>query len=155
MLPSSLQIRRASENALHKVENAAAGSPNLYHTYRNHFSGSTSSSSTLVPVETRAEDGHESDHQHQQLDSLPDSYSFETKCSLNVLRRREPLGASAGNSKAASADKTVRIVVESEHSESIEQRNQVMRPCIEIVIPNEIGEQMECINLGSFQLILF
>lgn len=58
----------------------------------------------------------------ENYDSLPDSHTFDTKCSLNVLRRHEPLGASAKNNT------------------KVENSNRkLVRPSIDIVIPNEIG----------------
>ena len=84
-------------------------------------------------------------HEQEQFDSLPDSQSFETKCSLNVLRRREPLGASANKpeKKVSEGGATMEVGSngEQEHQQQ-QQQSMMVRPSVEIVIPNEIGKNL-------------
>lgn len=129
------------------------GYPSGRHHAFQQFSSASNSSNTLVPME---EGGILSNNNvpHGQLgeefDSLPDSQSFETKCSLNVLRRREPLGASANKpeKKGASAGGGEGEVghsgsmEEGGSSQQLQQQQQILmsRPSVEVVIPNEIGK---------------
>lgn len=81
----------------------------------------------------------------ENFDSLPDSQSFETKCSLNVLRRREPLGASANK-----PDKKELVSEEVQQASSpAKQQQQQHGQTVQIVIPNEIGERRKSGGLMS------
>ena len=84
--------------------------------------------------------------QESHFDSLPDSQSFETKCSLHVLRRREPLGASANKPDKKGGEGGAEF--------SAAKQQQIVRPSVEVVIPNEIGELPENIStkIRSFDL---
>lgn len=68
------------------------------------------------------------------LDSLPDSQSFETKCSLNVSRRKEPLGASTNRPERSRSPAAASSSTEKNKITSSEPAGS-----FEIVIKNEIG----------------
>jgi hypothetical protein len=77
----------------------------------------------------------------ENYDSLPDSHSFDTKCSLNVQRRREPLGASANKPDKGKEEQQQQQQQTAEgDSQQQQQRQHMVRPSVEIIIPNEIGE---------------
>ena len=153
------QVRRGSEPSLnkspqqqqqHAYRQFANATPLGLDDHQNYLlaqSVASSSSSTLV-AQPEASGGGESEN----YDSLPDSAAFDSKCSLNVLRRREPLGASAGNNNKQ--EKGAKGGAGGEHQWSVapapaedagraqfQQRQQMVRPSVEIVIPNEIGER--------------
>ena len=78
----------------------------------------------------------------ENYDSLPDSHSFETKCSLHVLRRKEPLGASANKpEKGRGALEEATPTKDVANTPSMKRREVPMnRPTVEVVIANEIGK---------------
>ena len=77
-----------------------------------------------------------------------DSLSFDARCSLNVLRRREPLGASGNKpDRTKSEEQLAQQHQQQQQQKQQEQeevvgngREEIMRPSVEVVIPNEIGE---------------
>ena len=75
-----------------------------------------------------------------------DSLSFDARCSLNVLRRREPLGASGNKPDRTKSEE--QLAQQQQHQQQPEQvvangREDILRPSVEVVIPNEIGEWSE------------
>ncbi len=150
------QIRRGSEPSLNK-------SPQ-HHAYRQfvtatpvsdfvqHPPYASSSSSTLVPQQLHEDE--EGGGSSEAFDSLPDSVAAapDSKGSLNVLRRREPLGASAGNnnkqekraggggSEQQQQQHQLSLAPTNEVGGAALQRQQMVRPSVEIIIPNEIGK---------------
>ncbi len=168
-----MQVRRDSEPSLNKPSSYRHlptpmaiddDQPTLALLQQHSSSGSAS---TLVPqqqygeVESGAGGGG---GDSEAFDSLPDSTAFDSKCSLNVLRRREPLGASAGNNNkqekkgaggGAAAGPSGELaqhqwsvapqlppdgtqqLFQQQQQQQLQQ--QMVRPSIEIVIPNEIG----------------
>ena len=79
-----------------------------------------------------------------------DSLSFDARCSLNVLRRREPLGASGNKpdrtkSEEQLAQQQQQLQQQQQQQQQEQQlagkgREEIVRPSVEVVIPNEIGE---------------
>ena len=74
-----------------------------------------------------------------------DSLSFDARCSLNVLRRREPLGASGNKPDRTKSEEQLAQQHQQQQQQQQEQvvgngREEIMRPSVEVIIPNEIGE---------------
>ncbi len=154
-----MQVRRGSDPhaAAASYRQFANATPMAVDDQQTYYAHSSSSSATLVQQEaatgaSASGGGGES----ETYDSLPDAAAFDSKCSLNVLRRREPLGASAGNSNNNKQEKGGKAGGGGEHQWSVapsssggeDQNNmefqqirqhQMVRPSVEIVIPNEIG----------------
>ena len=95
---------------------------------------------TAVPIPVG---GEEEESAEQNFDSL----SFDARCSLNVLRRREPLGASGNKPDRTKSEEQLAQQHQQQQQKQQEQeevvgngREEIMRPSVEVVIPNEIGE---------------
>ncbi|XP_059093575.1 partitioning defective 3 homolog isoform X1 [Tigriopus californicus] len=152
-----LQVRRGSDPALNKVViNSPAGDrPQITHHHGTlpplpYLYGSTNEPRSMTSEEN--------------YDSLPDSQTFDSKCSLHVLRRREPLGASANKPDKNKAleefpnasnhhlashpptggpDRDEGSLMSggrgSHQSHTGYQKHQMARPSVEVIIANEIG----------------
>ena len=71
-----------------------------------------------------------------------DSLSFDARCSLNVLRRREPLGASGNKPDRTKSEEQLAQQQQQPQPEQVvgNGREEILRPSVEVIIPNEIGE---------------
>eukprot|EP00095_Tigriopus_kingsejongensis_P000410 snap_masked-scaffold19_size710362-processed-gene-5.6 protein:Tk00410 transcript:snap_masked-scaffold19_size710362-processed-gene-5.6-mRNA-1 annotation:"partitioning defective 3 homolog isoform x4" len=138
-----LQVRRGSEPSLNKVViNSPAGDhPQITH---HHGVGALPQ-----PYLYGSTGGPRSMTSEENYDSLPDNQAFDSKCSLHVLRRREPLGASANK-----PDKTKTLEEFSNvngnpsngkqgslesHRPQLGQKQPMVRPSVEVILVNEIG----------------
>ena len=93
---------------------------------------------TAVPIPVGGEDSSAAAAENN-LDSL----SFDARCSLNVLRRREPLGASGNKPDRTKSEEQLAQQQQQQQQQQQEQQNgreEIMRPSVEVIIPNEIGK---------------
>lgn len=159
------QVRRGSDPALNKVViNSPAGDrPQITHHH-----------GTLPPLPYLYGSSNEprSMTSEENYDSLPDSQTFDSKCSLHVLRRREPLGASANkpdknkaleefpnassNHHLASSQQptgenrggSLLTAGRGSQSQTGYQKQQMVRPSVEVIIANEIGKPRVFMSQG-------
>ena len=98
---------------------------------------------TAVPIPVG---GEESSAAAAAAENNLDSLSFDARCSLNVLRRREPLGASGNKPDRTKSEEQLAQQHQQQQQQQQQQqeqqngREEIMRPSVEVIIPNEIGE---------------